>query len=77
MRFSVFLARVSWKTAPSGPTVPNLHGQVFWVARGIKTADPYHGLPPPITPTDRECASLRPPLAIFKATDGRQVFVTA
>jgi hypothetical protein len=47
--------------------------EIFWVARGLKTAHPYLGLPPPITATDRKCASLSAPVAVLTATTGRHV----
>jgi hypothetical protein len=75
MRFTMYLARVSW-AVPSKDTVPHLHGQVFWVVRGLRTAHPYLGLPPPITASDRKCASLSPPVAILTATTGRHVLTT-
>jgi hypothetical protein len=72
MRFDVFLARVSSPTQAKH-TVPSFHGQVFWVIRGIKTGDPFAGLPGPVTSSDRQCASLATPVAILTAKSGRHV----
>jgi hypothetical protein len=72
LRFDVFLARVSSPT-PAKHTVPSFRGQVFWVARGIRTDHPYFGLPAPVTSSDRQCASLAPPVAILTSNTGRHV----
>jgi hypothetical protein len=60
---SVFLARVS-APLPQTKHGREFHGQVFWVVRGSRSANPFQGLPGSITASDRRCASQKPPTAI-------------